>query len=566
MKAIVLSAITVLSIALPQSGWGEGPSRNPYLADVPNNQGHWNDAATDSTDIAVPRGHYRMTPEGYQIVPSDALGIPAYTAMVGDTQVHWFFAGFSMRKLIMEQGRFVEIDRLDLPVSLPGYTALDAGQRLAQARAIRTHLDAADEAGLAEYLRATPNRLASAVEDQVQRGVLYSLFTREHALVGSSARGLIRIDQADSADPYSKLNQPLRVQLPNELFNNERVARNTMFPADVVFGLSMTFNGFLVVNTLGGKIITLNRDSFEIIDVYTAPGADELYTNGFATSEELGGGAVYVASNQAMYRFAVDEQGMISDAPSAGAWRADYDIGVRLPAGKIAAGTGSTPTLMGFGDDSDKLVVITDGARNMRLVAFWRDRIPDGWQPPAGAASRRIADQIRVNFGMQSDVVQSEQSVVVQDDYAFVVNGVESEKAKPYLLRGAFNRALLIGVTRTAPAGAAMYRWDDEADQWRSQWHRSDVGVLATVPFISGASRMVIVDGYYVARKGEAYHLGFDLDSGATVMSIATGSDPLFNGTFTDVKCDLDGALMYTTMFGLVRFEVDKMVRVERPD
>ena len=36
---------------------------------------------------------------------------------------------------------------------------------------------------------------------------------------------------------------------------------------------------------------------------------------------------------------------------------------------------GSTPTLMGFGDDEDKLVVITDGAKQMKIVAFWRDEI-----------------------------------------------------------------------------------------------------------------------------------------------------------------------------------------------
>ena len=34
------------------------PKRNPYLADSPNNQSHWNDAATDSTPAAVPKGHF----------------------------------------------------------------------------------------------------------------------------------------------------------------------------------------------------------------------------------------------------------------------------------------------------------------------------------------------------------------------------------------------------------------------------------------------------------------------------------------------------------------------------
>ena len=54
------------------------PPMNPYLAQTFNNQGHWNDAATDATDLAVPRGHYVMTPDGAEVVPSDGMGIPFY--------------------------------------------------------------------------------------------------------------------------------------------------------------------------------------------------------------------------------------------------------------------------------------------------------------------------------------------------------------------------------------------------------------------------------------------------------------------------------------------------------
>jgi hypothetical protein len=48
-------------------------------------------------------------------------------------------------------------------------------------------------------------------------------------------------------------------------------------------------------------------------------------------------------------------------------------------------------------------------------------------------------------------------------------------------------------------------------------------------------------------------------------MSIATGSDPIFNGTYTGLKIDRDGSLMYTMMFGLVRFHVSRMRKVPGP-
>ena len=540
------------------------PAMNPYLAQTYNNQGHWNDAATDSTEIAVPRGFYEVTPGSWDLVPNETIGIPFYNDLVQGREVYWFWAGLTMRKLHRVEGRFVEIDRVAVPMDLPGYRGVSPHERVQQAAAVRRFLDAGDERGLLDYLRAQPNRLMSAVEDQVRQGFLYALLTRDHAFIGSNARGLIRIDQADPSDPYSRMLPPRQVTLPDALFDDERAKRHTIFPTDTVFGLSMSFNGYLVVNTIGGRIITFDRKTLQVIDVFTAPDADEVFTNSFATSPECEGGAVYVASNRRMYRLVVTADGRIRSDAAAGGWQATYDRGIRLPVGKIADGTGATPTLMGFGPDEDKLVVITDGARKMRLVAFWRDGIPADFKPRPGL-DPRIADQIEVGMGQGVDVVQSEQSVVAYGPYAFVINNIPVGPTKPYLGPGAYYRGLLIGATRPPSAGGAMYRWERSRRAWAPLWVRPDVGILATVPMISGGSRMVIVDGYLAGRLNEAFHLGMDLDTGKTVMSIATGSDPIFNGTYTGLKIDRDGSLMYTMMFGLVRFHVSRMRKVPGP-
>lgn len=542
------------------------PPTNPFLADVHNNQGHWNDAGTDSTDLATPRGHYEITNGSYEIVPNDNLGIPAYTAEVAGKRVHWFYAGTSMRKLLWADGKFTEIDRQDIPQPFENYSSVDPETRLQQASDIEGILEQQDEQVLADYLSSTPNRLLSAVEDQVRAGVLYSLFTRDHALIGSNARGLIRIGNEDPNDPMSKLAPAFTKTLPDSLFDDERVARLTIFQSDVVFGLSMTFNGYLVLNTVGGRLVTLERETFEIIDTYQTKGEDELFTNSFATSGEINGGAIYVASNRKMYRLIVMPNGQISDKPEDGAWHANYDYGERLPYGKIADGTGATPTLMGFGDDDDQLVILTDGAPKMRLVAFWRNEIPGDARQKSTGIDPRIADQIAVDMGDNIEWVQSEQSVVAHGRHAFVVNGVPPERAAPYLVRGSYNRGLLLGTMREPPFGAAMYEWNSRENSWTQNWVRSDVAVLATVPYISSASNMVVVNGYFKNRLREGYHLGLDLGTGETVMSIASGANPLFNGTFTGVKCDHVGTLMYTTMFGLVRFDVEKMKQVEQPD
>ncbi|MFM2111039.1 MAG: hypothetical protein RLZZ372_1963 [Pseudomonadota bacterium] len=541
------------------------PPSNPFLAREFNNQSHWNDAATDSTAIAVPRGHYRVTPDSYEWVPGEALGIPHYSALVAGREVHWFFAGTTLRKFVREQGTLREVDRRSVAHRLPDYVMPTDDLRRQQAEDLRALIAARDEQAVVDYLDRQPNRLSSAVEDQVAHGVLYSLITADHAFIGANARGLLRIDQGDPTDPVSPLREPLQVTLPDSLFDDAKVRERTIFQTDSVFGLGMTFNGFLVINTVGGKIATLDRRSLRLIDVYRTPETEEVFSNSFATSREAKGGAVYVASNRKMYRLVVDARGRIHSDAGAGAWSARYDAGERLPVGKIADGTGATPTLMGFGRGEDELVVLTDGRRKMRLVAFWRNAIPKQRRSQPGV-DPRIADQLEVDMGPELATVQSEQSVVTYGSYAFVLNAVPDKSAPPIKARGSYARGLLTGLTRPLPRGVAMLRWNADQDRWQALWQRSDVGTVATVPMISGGSRMVIVNGGFVARPGELYHLGFDLDRGELVMSIASGADPLFNGAFTGIKCDRGGALMYTTVLGLLRFDVGRMQTVDSPD
>ncbi|MCS3152305.1 hypothetical protein NXX77_00010 [Phocaeicola dorei] len=55
---------------------------------------------------------------------------------------------------------------------------------------------------------------------------------------------------------------------------------------------------------------------------------------------------------------------------------------------------------MGFGQDKDKLVVITDGSKRMKLVAFWRDEIPSDAQQVAGY-DKRIAGCTRLHVVLE---------------------------------------------------------------------------------------------------------------------------------------------------------------------
>lgn len=64
----------------------------------------------------------------------------------------------------------------------------------------------------------------------------------------------------------------------------------------------------------------------------------------------------------------------LSDKKADGAWKSEYDY---MPNPKaMSRGSGNTPTLMSFGPDDDKLVVLADAGAKISVIALWRDEIP----------------------------------------------------------------------------------------------------------------------------------------------------------------------------------------------
>ena len=563
--AVLLTATAFAASALAATDSAGGTRANPYLAQSYNNQTHGNDAGTNSVSFKVPRGNFEVTPESAQILYGEACGLPLVTDTVADKNVYWWWAGFSLRKLILQDGKLVEVARSELPPLLPGFSPVAPEQRAAQAKAVQGFLDAHDEPGLLAYMKAQPNRLISQAEDQLAGGAIYSMLDRDNAFYAANSRSLFRIAQQDPKNPLSPMSAPQVSKLPDAVFDNEKVRAHSRFPADMMFGLGMTYNGYIVANTVGGKVLTLDRKTLELVDTFTVPGNDELFLNSFATGPEANNGAVYVASNANMYRLVVDRNGKIHADKASGAWQSPYDRGVVMPAPKVGDGTGSTPSLMGFGPHDDKLVVITDGARKMRLVAFWRDQIPADWKQRPGTPSLRVADQRVIDMGPEIETVQSEQAVASYGDYAFVVNNIPTREA-PQLERSLTFAALINGATRPGPRGVAAMKWEQATHSWKPLWTRDDISTISMVPIISGGGHMAIIDGYFAGGWNDRYHIGMDLDSGKTVMTIREGSNPVFNGMFAGVKVDDQGRVLHAGAFGLMRLDTAKMKKVAGPE
>ena len=161
---------------------------------------------------------------------------------------------------------------------------------------------------------------------------------------------------------------------------------------------------------------------------------------------------------------------------------------------------------MGFGDDPDKLVVISDGDEHgANLVAFWRDQIPADFQQKPGTKSRRIADQVPVEIS----TVTIEPSAAVLGYGVALLNGAYP-KPEPDI----WSNATASGVTRPAPLGVIKFIWNPETNAFENAWLDGETdNTDVMVPVISAESDMI-----YLATKkdGDYAYAAFDWNTGET--------------------------------------------------
>ncbi len=229
-----------------------------------------------------------------------------------------------------------------------------------------------------------------------------------------------------------------------------------------VAGLSLTFDGYLIL--VGGRSLTiLNRNLTAPFSAQYIFDPTETISNSVAVDEN---GGIYVVSDKKMYKL-VWTGTTLSSNPADGAWESVYPTGDTFPT-IFGSGSGATPTLMGFGTDTDKLVVITDGLKRMSLIAFWRDAIPTGF-------TNRIAGQIQVTCGLplSTEYIQTDQSVAVSGYGAFVVNNVSLTDDQ--LTGEVLVDAIARGPILDAPFGVERFEWNPVTHSWSSIWSRADV-------------------------------------------------------------------------------------------
>lgn len=501
--------------------------RNPYLAQEHYSITHFNSAQTDAFPFAVADGTFTATPDECEGKWSGPVNLMTLSSTSPDYM--WGMSSDRVSYIKVSGGGFHLVAEHELP-SVALKPEADLRKLVAP---YSSYDDLADAA-------------KSVLGQQPQFVMMcgnYVLCDKDNYAYTNAVTTLLRYKLADSGNPAAGIEIDAKLNMTPYLHGSF-----------TLMGVSMTYDGYLVV---AGKqsISIVARDLSQVVDTYVLP-TDQTLSNSICVDDKNG---IYLASGnvaeggKGLMQKIVWTGSRLSTDEADGAWQAAYDGGPYAPSIKMGYGTGSTPTLMGFGDDEDKLVVITDGAKQMKIVAFWRDNIPAD-ATPADPANPRIADARTITCGLaDAEWVQSEQSVVCAGYGAFVVNNV---RQMPMEIHDKIIGVLAIGPILEPASGVERLEWEPGSNRWKSVWTRADVNSVSMIPSVSTAAGMVFINGYSKAAGWEV--AGLDWDTGATRHRTVFGRSNRGNGAYAIIQYMPDGDLLFNSVCGPFRVKLSQ--------
>jgi hypothetical protein len=508
------------------------PEVNPYLHNSHNPISHENPAQTDAVNIASGSKGRTLGVNDAKVLYTDIETSHHVIKNIGDKRVAYFSgAGVSISKVDVTGENFELIHRTMLPgheaeekTLTPGIKALlkkvDTAQAALDEKAILALTDEAAKAGfkLQNFTNAT-----------------YKMIDKDGFLYTIMGAGTLLKYSDDN-----KFEAPLRLVKKADL--RDSLPKDVAKGVSRIIGIGMTWDGNLAV-VAPGVIAVLDRD-FMLLDMLPIPG--EAVDNSIALDET----GIYVVTSKRMLKAAWNGKKLSIDEKDGG-WSAGYnnmDPKVAIEKGAISRGSGTTPALMGFGDDEDKLVIIADAdEKGTNLVAYWRDKIPSDFKQIPGTKSRRIAGQISIKISFLT--IEPSPNVLGYEVAVLNTSYPEPVKASPW------GNALLSGLTRKPPLGIEKFIWNPRENRFERSWtnyqiDNSDIGVGV----ISVPNRML----YTVHRDaGKGVLVGLDWATGIIKATWRMPTDSAVWGSYGNIiSFAEDGDMLAGGLFGIKRWNI----------
>lgn len=385
----------------------------------------------------------------------------------------------------------------------------------------------------------------------------YNLLDRDQRLIVGQSDALQVFGDSEVGNRHSGINRLQNFVLPAEARCGTR--------EDELVGITMLPDGHVAFATKFGmvgvvprqpeamcaaslKVFSINGDACN--DSSIPDSALEQVSNSIAADETS---AIYVVTSSAQHRINWDGQQLRS------AWRAAYAGAGGTGSGRLGAGSGSTPTLMGQPGSRDRFVVITDGQPLIHLVLMWQNEIPADWQPIKTGRDRRIACEVPVNFGNDSATESlSEQSVLVRGHASVVVNNqlplnqllsVIPAQAQPLT-------QLLSGFSFNRPQGLERIDWDPATRTCKKVWANSEISLPNGIPSLSASTGQIFGIGSRTINGLDTWTLeSLDFKTGKSRYFVPSTAYPTDNSVYAATTIGPGNSVWTGTFGGITRYQ-----------
>jgi hypothetical protein len=501
------------------------PPNNPFL--IQNGvypSVHFDSAQTDTTTLPIWKGSSKIQPAQVQWLPGVGSIGTVHRPYLSGEQAIFFTGGNRAGKIRITDGDFTMIDEVFIPGNENDTISTTEIRNVVKEMNSATDDEEKYLASFRTFLKKTGQSSAT-----IPNGI-YTLMDKDGYYYAGWGTSVYKIGDARPGDVYSPIeitkSYDIRDSLPKD--QRDKISR--------IMGFGLTYDGHLVIAMPGIiAVMTRNLDKMQYILI-----EGEAVDNGISVDDQ---GGIYCVTSKYMRKVVWDGK-KLSDKKVDGAWKSEYDD-VPNPR-SFSRGAGNTPTLMGFGPNDDKLVVLADSGEKIKVIAFWRDEIPEDFKQRPGTKSRRIADQLPLKIKVPATI---EWSPHVYGNGVMMMasawpNPVKQDDGKVAV----FETVLAAGVTREAPVGAEKWSWDSKTDTFKSDWTAKLPLQWALHP-VSAANNTVtlttVEDGVY-----SLVHV--DWNTGEEIGKITLGTSPIFNtagGFFVPIN---ENQLYVTGVFGPV--------------
>ena len=510
------------------------PTINPWLTQSVYPTSHHNPGQTDASPVEGPTEAQELTTADVKTVKGLFNSQPVIKH-IGEDRILIAAGVLGIRKIYATGDEFNEVSFLPYP----GYEDLASKTTEESLKAIITKLDAARDAKNDQALLAISKDMDELGFSfrTVANGV-YHFVDKDgfHYCVYGGVNILKSTDNNEAKSPMEVVKSVnITEKLPAELAKS----------VNRIVGTGMTYDGNIAV-AAPGMVALLSRD-LEMLDYITFPG--EFVDNSIAIDES----GIYVVTSVHMIKLVWNGEKLSYDEADGG-WKSKYntiDAATALKMGAASRGAGTTPALMGYGDDEDQLVLISDAdANGTNLVAFWRNEIPADFKQIPGTKSRRIAGQIRFELSK----LTAEASAVVKGYGAILANSTFPEPSET--LGDVFGNIFTAGITRPAPMGLQKFQWDPVANEFSVAWTNKTIDNTDWMVPVVTANDIL----YLPSKEGLSYtYDAFDWHTGEKIMSWKMPTSSSFYNTALGIGYFLeDGDLIFAGFFNTKRVNFKK--------